>query len=454
MADEPVIAAGGAGEGGGAADAGGGPDLSTVSEGEALESVALDGKLPEGAETTEETTTEQPADVPASETDINLAALDAGRPEWLAKVTDPAAKGEIEKILDKNAQFDSAFKFKDDADREQFFKDLPGGREQVTALQTLSKEVGELDGALEANTPEGLAMIAERYLAMTPDGGARLLRAQANHIAKNSPEAWNQLSTELVNSTLTAAGIGTDLGGMIGAIEEMRAAVAADDGAAFGTAAQKLLGQPKGGKQTDPKLQSLTERENRAREAEQRASLQVWETNAASTVGQLRSGIDTTIKTALDVKDSQGRPLIPASIPAKDRESLVSRISAEVDQQLGADAWLMSQIANLIGSPKDSKHNLQAEKQHFEKAAEITKAAAQRLIGAAVKKHVTAWSTELVKANQEAIAKAKGTNGNGSTSVGGTTPQAKGPRRLSQNDIVGDKALSDKEALELALGLN
>ena len=162
-----------------------------------------------------------PATEPASE-EINLSALEEGQPQWLAKVTDPAAKAEVEKLLAYHKAFSE--RFKDPEELESFFKDLPGGREQVNALQTLSKEVGELDSALEANEPEGLAPVAERYLSMTPDGGVNLMRAAAQHMAKASPEAWNQIASGLVNSTLKASGIGADLQGIVSAIAEMRAA--------------------------------------------------------------------------------------------------------------------------------------------------------------------------------------------------------------------------------------
>ncbi len=108
-----------------------------------------------------------------------------------------------------------------------------------------SREVTELKAALAANTPEGNATVAERYLAMTPDGGVGLMRATAWRMEKTYPEAWSQISTGLVNSTLKEAGIGTDLQGLIRAINEMRTAVQADDSEAFGKAARKLLVAPK-----------------------------------------------------------------------------------------------------------------------------------------------------------------------------------------------------------------
>ncbi len=232
-----------------------GGDVAFLNAPEAAETKADDG-------TPKTDATDAPKADETGAEEINLAALEEGQPEWFAKITDEGAKTEVQKLLDANKAFGE--KFKDAADLDAFFKDLPGGREQIAALQTLSNEVSELDAALEGNTPEGLATVAERYLAMTPDGGAGLLRAAAQHMAKESPEAWNAIATELVNSTLTANGIGADIQGVVGAIAEIRAAVQKDDGDAFGTAVQKLLGAPKTEAKPDANLTKLAERENAA----------------------------------------------------------------------------------------------------------------------------------------------------------------------------------------------
>src|SRR5437879_6574031 len=55
--------------------------------------------------------------------EINLSALEEGQPQWLAKVTDPAAKAEVEKLLAYHKAVSD--KFKDEADLAEFFKDLP-----------------------------------------------------------------------------------------------------------------------------------------------------------------------------------------------------------------------------------------------------------------------------------------------------------------------------------------
>jgi len=116
-------------------------------------------------------------------------------------------------------------------------RDLP---KRINEQKLDSKEVGELDSVLRANTPEGNALVAERCLALTPDGGVGLMRAIAQRMAKAYPEAWNQISTELLNSTLKAAGIGTDSQGLFATIREMRAAIQAKDAEALSSASARL----------------------------------------------------------------------------------------------------------------------------------------------------------------------------------------------------------------------
>jgi len=272
--------------------------------------------------------------------EINLSALEEGQPEWLGKVTDPAARTEVEKLLASQKAFSE--RFKDAADLEEFFKELPGGREQVQALQTLSKEVGELDSALEENTAEGLATVAERYLGMTPDGGVNLMRAAAQHMAKASPEAWNQIATELVNSTLKGSGIGAELQGIVSAITEMRAAAQAEKWEEFGNAAAKLMGQPKAETKGDPNLARLTERENAARASEQKAQTETWTFRRDAGAQK----IDTHVRTEAGKVLAQ---VLPKSIGDKDRTKLLGDIAAEVSSQVASNAWLMSQVTSLIG---------------------------------------------------------------------------------------------------------
>src|SRR6202795_3715996 len=179
-------------------------------------------------------------------------------------------------------------RFKDEADLDGFFKDLPGGREQVAALQTLSKEVGELDSHIEANTPEGNGIVAERYLGMAPDGGLGLFRAGAQHLAKTNPEAWKQVGNELIDSTLKAAGVGVDSASLLGAIQEMRQAVQADDGEAFGRAAGKLLGAPKAEATPDPNVVKATETAKAAEAERVKAQTEQWKFRNEKKTGKVR----------------------------------------------------------------------------------------------------------------------------------------------------------------------
>lgn len=448
MLDE-AVAAGGAGAGAPATPSGDsgaamsaadiaapGGDIAYLEQAPAPEQAPAETKPPETS------TEEKPAEEAAPE-EINLSALEEGQPEWLAKVTDPDVKAEVGKLLEMQRAFSE--KFKDAADLDAFFKDLPGGREQIAALQTLSQEVSELDAALEANTPEGLATVAERYMAQTPDGGAGLLRAAAHHLAKSSPESWNQISSELINSTLNAAGIGSDLQGVFGAIAEMRAAVAADDGEAFGKAAGKLLGQPQEAPKTDPALARLTERENAARAGEQKAQTESWQFRSEKSGDRISNHISTETGKAL-------AKVLPSSISEKDRTSLRTEISAEVHSQVFADAWLGSQVKQLIGwsvnGPKGRDYansNLKADQTAWDKATElVTQYATPKLIAKAVSKVVGKWSRERAVSNQESREKAK--NAAAKTDVGAGKPANTGNGRkpLTPEQL---KGMSDAEFL-------
>src|SRR6266404_2529827 len=231
---EPVAAADGGGDaGGGGAAAGGGSPAGGSGGGAAsapqsdvdfLSAPDAAAQPDKGAETAAaEKVAAKEGDAAAEE--INLSALEEAQPEWLAKITDEGAKSEVQKLLELQKSF--ADKFKDAP--EELFKDLPGGREQLTALQTLSKEVGELDEHIAANTPESNAIVVGRYLGEAPDKGMGLFRAGAQHLAKSNPEGWQQLGNELLTSTLKAAGIGVDAAGLLSAISEMREALNAND---------------------------------------------------------------------------------------------------------------------------------------------------------------------------------------------------------------------------------
>lgn len=326
--------------------------------------------------------------------EINLAALETGRPEWLAKVTDPAVKAEIEKLLDA-PDFEASLKE----------AGLPGGKDQLTALQTLATEIDAQDAAIQANAPEGLTAIVERSFSMAPDGGVNLLRAAAQHMAKSSPESWNQISSELLNSSLHAAGIGSDFQTVTSAIAEMRQAIAADDGEAFGRAAGKLLGQPKAEPTQDSNLTRLQERENAARAGEQRAQSENWQMRGSASYGKITTHISTEAGKLL-------AKVLPESMADSDRATLRESISKEVIAQLDSNAWLQSQLTQLLGRSdgKDySKANLKASQADFDKAVTLTvENASTQLIGRAVTKIVSEWSTKRAAANQEARNKAKG----------------------------------------------
>lgn len=375
--------------------------------------------------------------------DINLAALEEGKPTWLAKLT-PEEREQAEKDM-KAGGLPENWQFKDEADREEFFKSLPGGREQVAALQMLSQEIAEQDSAIEANTPEGNSMVVEKSLSMAPDGGIGLLRAAAQHMAKQSPEAWKQVSHELINSSLRAAGIGADFAGVVTAIRELKAAYEADDGEAFGAAAGKLLGAPRATQAEDPALKAAADREA-ANKAEQRQNqTERWQ------MASERSG--TAIDTHITGQISETlKKVLPEAIGAQDRTKLSGEIMKEVYSQLFADTWIAAQLKSLIGyslpGPKGTDYGnalITASQDDWDKATAImTKATTPKLVARAVSKIVTAWSRERASTNAGARAAAR-VNAN-RTDVGGgkTAGTGKGRQPLTEEQL---KKMSDAEFL-------
>jgi hypothetical protein len=457
-----ATSAAGAGAGAGGSGA---SDISGMSDGDVLdralvtddaggaaggEGAAADESARAAAVETANATAGKADEAAAATEEVNLAALEEGQPEWLGKITDEAARGEVTKLLDLQKAFGA--RFKDAADLEGFFKDLPGGREQVTALQTLSKEVTDLDAAIGAGTPEQLAGVAERYLGMAQDGGVGLLRAAATHLATKNPEGWNQIGGELVDSTLRAGGIGLSFNELKQTIGEIKDAVANQDADAYGRATAKLLGAPKAAAQADPRISKAQQAEKDARTAERGAKVEVWESRVQKNGDAIETHTRTVIGKALAAKDSQGKPLIPDSIPQKSREELVGKIIEEIDTQVGADKWLGSQIYNLVGSRAQDKHNLAASDKEFGKALDLSKGAVDKVVSAAVKKVISGWARDLAAGNKEARERAKGGAAATRKDLGGAGSAAgRGSRVLTMDDVVGPKAKSDSDLLDMTI---
>jgi hypothetical protein len=431
-----------AGAGGGAGAGSGGGSSAPMSDDQLLGSVA---EKPSGAVPGSEAA---PAKVEGAEVtpDINLDALQEKQPEWLSKVTDEGAKAEIAKLLAAQEKFSKLFK--DDADYDAFSKEMPGGREQIAALQTLSKEVTELDGHIAANTSESNAAVVERYLGEAPDKGIGLFRAGAQHLAKTNPEAYQQIASELLNSTLQAAGVGIDSAGLLAAISEMRAAVQADDGEAFGRAAGKLLGAPKAGEKTDPETARLKADRETAQKEANTARTEVWNVHAGRTKNDAGNHILQMIGQALAVKVN-GKPLISDVISAGSRKQLTDAIYGEVESQLMADPWFVSQTTQLIGTPQNP--SLAATKEDFGKALDLAKARIGKLLTPAViKKHVETWARDVVAKNNGAIDRAKGAAAGGDKVGGAPAPGSGGKVRPLTEEMLAKMSPDERDDAILA----
>jgi hypothetical protein len=449
MADEVVSQGGGAaagGSGGGSSTtsaggsgggAGGGADTSAMSDAEFL------GTQAPATETTKESTAIVPAEkTPAAEATgtelIKPGALEKeeGEPEWFETVKDAKASAAARELWKANQVYAKHFAKPEDV--ETFFKELPGGREQVAALQTLGKEVAELDSAIEGSDFAGHLSVAERVLGQAPANAVSITRAWAQTVAKSQPEAWHQISTELVDSTLKAAGIGVNLSTLLGEFRKLRAAVAAQDGDALGLAVSNLIAEPEKAAPEDPNLVKLRTDAAAAKTERDRVLTETWETNVNQNVSAAEQFVRQQAGTKLAT-------ILMDSTPQKTREKLLDEIVAEVGTQVSSNQWVVNQISSLVGSRANNARILAASKDDWAKALQLSKdAATPALVSAAVRKIVSAWAKETADANKDARNKAKG--GAARADVGGSSAPGAGKGRVTL-DMVKDKNLSDEELL-------
>lgn len=387
------------------------------------------------------------------EEEINLKALEDGDgPEWLAKVTDETIKPEIQKLLDLQKKFTE--RFKDAEDLEAFFKDLPGGREEVAAMQTLAKEVGELDEAIEGSDFAGHLSVAERVLNQAPENAVSITRAWAQTLAKQNPEAWRQISGELIDSTLKQAGVGADVGTLLGAISEMRAALQKDDGEAFGKAAAKLLGAPQTEAKGDPNLERARQEAENAKQSTVRAQTETWQFRSEKSGDKLSAHINTEAGKFL-------AKALPSSIGDSERTRLRESVYGEVMAQLTSDAWLASNVKLLIGWAKDngkgggdySNAVLNASQADWDKTTQmIMERATPDMIRRATAKVVTQFSRDRAAKNAEARERAKSGGNKTDVGAGKTASSGNGRKPLTADQLMarredGSFVLSDKDIL-------
>ena len=215
------------------------------------------------------------------------------------------------------------------------------------------------------------------------------------------------------------------------------------------------MGQPKAEAKPDANLARLTERESAARAGEQKAQTDNW--NFRRDAGGRK--IDTHIRSEAGKVLSK---VLPASIADKDRAKLLDEIGAEVVSQIGSNAWLNSQVRQLIGERAPdgkggysfSKVLLTADQEAFDQATELMiNAASSKLVTAAVAKVVSKWSKDRAASNLEARNKAKGAATR--SDVGGGKTAATGGRKpvsvesLRERNPDGSHKISDRDFLNL-----
>jgi len=329
---------------------------------------------------------------------------------------------------------------------DELFKDLPGGREQLNALQTLSKEVTEIDGHIAANTPESNAIVVGRYLAEAPDKGVGLFRAGAQHLAKAAPEAWQKIGGELVNESLKASGIGADLNTVISAVSEMRQALQKDDGEAFGKAAAKLLGEPQKEAKPDANAERQQTELANAKAAERTAQTESWKFRNERSSQKIDNHIHTEAGKLLS-------KVLPATISEKDRTDLRASIYTEVISQLLADKYQVSRAINLIGFSKPdgkggfdySNVNLGATQDHWDQMTKMAlDSLTPQLISRATAKVVSQWSKDRAASNKDAREKAKSAASSKDVGAGKTANNGKGKPPLTEEQF---RKMTDEQFL-------
>ena len=130
-----------------------------------------------------------------------------------------------------------------------------------------------------------------------------------------------------------------------------------------------------------------------------------------------------------------GKPLISDVISAGSRKQLADAIYGDVDAQLMADPWYVSQMKQLIGDPKSPL--LTAKKEDFEKSLELTRARVAKLLTpATIKKHVETWARDVVAKSNGALDRAKGAAAGGDKVGGAPAPGSGGKvRPLTQEAL-------------------
>ena len=241
-----------------------------------------------------------------------------------------------------------------------------------------------------------------------------------------------------MEASLRQEGIGAKFSEVVGAINEMRAAIQKDDGEGFGKAAAKLLGEPQKDAQADPRITELQTREAAVRAEAQKAQTDVYKFRSEKSGQAMERHIAEQIKPLL------GNAL-PKSVSDSVRNDLQGKIKEEIMAQLGTNAYLLSQVGQLIGPT--GKMRLEATEADWKAAGDlIVRATTPAVVRGATRKVVEAWSKSFVASNKAAITKAKG--GTVRQDVSGSTKTSSGKKGLTLADLEGPNAKSDKDILD------
>lgn len=430
MIDETGTGAAGAGTGG---DSGAVASTAGMSDEQILDSPATagaaDGAAGGGAATGVEATTDAAA---AANADPNAAAAVDDAPAWLKALTDPTMLADAKTQWEQAKLYREAFP--DAASAKAIAEQLPGGKEQLEQLITTHKQIEAQDAALASNDLAQIGPVVGEFLS--GENAPTIFRAGAAHLAEKNPEAWAQLSGELLTSTLQADGMTDALAGLADAIKnEDSEYVGKFLTQAAQWAEKRGFGGKAGARQENPDAARWKKEADTAKAATQELKTQGWNnTRQSAYVAPIQKEMGTAI-------DGKLADVLPEGTPAALKTRLTGEINEEIASVMNANAYLEKQIMALIGHP--NKPRLEATEADWKKASELATNAAKAAVPKAAAKVLDAWTEMAVlKGNKTAAAAAAA----GSKTEVGSQGGSKTKKTPTQAELRG---MTDEEILDM-----
>ncbi len=363
---------------------------------------------PQSAETGE-LTQASPRQGEESRQDAGATAREAP-PEWLAPLLTDAKTGPALKSLWETQQ---AYRelFPTVAEARTLKQLLPGGAEDAKNLLARTDEVNRLDAAYFSGDARAQGMLAEHLLRDNPRAFQTMLRQSAAVLAARDPQAFQHFAEALASHARAAAG---QEGGLKPAaippeseLQRQRAELARERGE--------------------------MDRERNEFRAAQFTSFQQSANDAV--VHQVRQTIEQAIGAAL-----------PAGTPDGARQRIAEDIFLEMHSTLQNDPALTRQVAGLLAPPQ-ADGGWRFDEATRQQVVNLIFGRAKSLLPAVAKRVVNDWTTSVLSANREKLAREQSASSRVDI-TGGGAPQRVGKRSLTPRDIDYGKT-SDEQLLEM-----